>query len=334
MSKPWPITFDDVLLAQERVRRFLPVTALRSYSELDAALGCHVLVKHENHLPTQSFKVRNGVSVIAGLTDEERRRGVVAATMGNYGQGLAWSGRALGVKVTICTPDWINRDKLADMRGFGAEVHVGGKDYDDAIVCMNQLVKERGLIPVHGVNHPRVISGAATLTLEAVEQARELGVSIDAMFISIGGGSQAVGAMTVLRHHSLPTEVIAVQAEGAATIHDAWHTRTPGMGKAVHTFAEGIATRSTYEMTFDALLTGLKDFITVSDEQMAEAMRLMWRATHNAAEPAGAAGLAGLMKLRHRFAGKTVAVILSGSNVDGPTLGKVLNETAPGDFQR
>ena len=321
----WPINYDDVLAAEQRLRPYLAPTPLRSYPELDEALGLHVLVKHENHQPTNAFKVRNGLSVVTAMSSEERARGVVAATMGNYGQGLAWAGRTLGARVTICVPRTVNPDKVTAMRGLGAELVMEGKDYDDANSVMERLVRDRSLYPAHGVNHPLVPAGAGTITLEILRQAEAAGETVDAMVIVVGGGSQAVGAMTVLRHQGAATQVFAVQAGGAPTIHDAWHERKPAVGERPTTFAEGMATRQTYELTFDALCEGLDDFVLVTDAEMAEAMRLLLRTTHNLAEPAGAGSIAGLAKLADRLHGRTVAVILTGANVDEETLRRVLN---------
>jgi threonine dehydratase len=321
----WPISFDNVVTAEQRLRPYLVPTPLRSYAELDEAVGLHVLIKHENHQPTNAFKVRNGLSVVTAMTHEERARGVVAATMGNYGQGLAWAGRILGTPVTICVPHTVNPDKVAAMRGLGAELVVEGKDYDDANAVVERLVRDRGLYPAHGVNHPLVLAGAGTITLEILRQAEAADEVLDAMVIVVGGGSQAVGAMTVLRHHSLDIPVFAVQASGASTIHDAWHDRKPRVGDTPTTFAEGMATRQTYDLTFDALCDGLDDFVLVSDPEMAEAIRLLLRTTHNLVEPAGAGSIAALATLADRLGGRTVAVILSGANVDLDTLRCVLN---------
>ena len=348
----WPITLDDVLAAERRIRPYLAVTPLRRYAALDEAVGLRVLVKHENHQPTCAFKVRNGLAAVTAMTTEERKRGVVAASTGNHGQGVAFAGQAMGVPVTICVPRVANPEKVAAMRGFGAEIVEEGKDYDEAIAVMRRLVRERGCVEVHGVNHPMMPAGAGTMTLEIARQAQEMGEEVGAMVVAIGGGSQAVGAMTVWRAMRPNVKVIGVQAAGASTIHDAWWTarkvrgaegaRTnaegvvlktaterfvPTIGGAIRTFAEGLATRSTYELTFDALCAGLTDCVTVSDPEMATAMRLMIATTHNLAEPAGAAGLAALSKiggLRDTLAGKAVVVVNCGANVDSATLRRVM----------
>jgi threonine dehydratase len=319
----WPITFQDVLAARRRIRPYLPPTPLRRYAALEAAVGrgIQVAVKHENHNPTNAFKVRNGLSVLTALDASEMKRGVVAATRGNHGSGVAWAGQRFGVPVTICVPIGNNPDKNEVLRGLGATVLEEGRDYDESVLVADRLVADRGLRMIHSSNDPLVLAGAATFTLEIVEEM----TSLDAMVIAVGGGSQAVGAMTVLRTLKPEVEVFGVQAERAPAIHDSWHEGKPVAGRAADTFADGLATRSTYEGTFGALREGLKGFITVSEAEIAEALRLLLRTTHNLVEGAGAAGLAGLLKLRDRLEGKTVAIILSGSNIDGATLRRVVN---------
>jgi len=318
----WPVSVEDARRARERIRPHLPPTPLRNYGLLDAAVGhgIRVLVKHENHNPTNSFKVRNGLSVITALSPAEREAGVVAGTRGNHGQGLAWAGRKLGVSVTRVVPEGSNPEKNASMQALGAELIVTGSDYDDAVAAAERLHRERGLRVVHSTNDLEVLTGATTISLEMLEEAPD----IDAMVVSVGGGSQAVGAMTVARELKPQLEVHAVQAAAAPTIHDSWHAGHPVCAPVEPTIADGLATRETYELTFSALRTGLAAFFTVSEAEIAEAIRLLLRTTHNLAEGAGAAGLAGLLGRRERYAGKTVGVILGGSNIDAGTLQRVL----------
>ena len=315
-----PITFDDVLAARHRIAPYLSATPLRHYAELDEATGARVLVKHENHLPTNAFKARNTLAFMTALAPEHRTHGVVAATRGNHGAGLAWAGLQLGVPVTICVPHGNNPEKNAAIRGFGAELVEAGRDYDDAVEVAKRLVLERGLVLAHSTNDPNVIAGAATLSVEICEQADKL----DAIVVAVGGGSQAVGALIATRQLRPNVAVYGVQATGASAIHDSWHRKTRLVTERADTFADGLATRATYDLTWEPLRDGLAGFVAVSEAELAAAIRLYLRATHNLAEGAGAAGLAGLVKLRDELAGKSVAVILSGSNIDGETLRRVL----------
>ena len=317
----WPITWDDIVAARARIAAHLEPTPLRHYPSLDAELGgIRVLVKHENHLPTNAFKARNALSFMTALEPAQRTHGVVAATRGNHGAGLAWAGALLGVPVVICVPHGNNPEKNAAMRGFGAELVEAGRDYDEAVEVALRLVRERGLVMAHSTNDRHVIAGAGTLGAELCEQAPDL----DAIVVAVGGGSQAVGSLVATRALRPHVPVFGVQASGASAIHDSWHAGTRKTIDAANTFADGLATRATYDLTWDALREGLAGFVTVTDAQIADAIRVLIRTTHNLAEGAGAAGLAGLFALRERLAGKTVGIILSGSNIDEVTLRRVL----------
>jgi threonine dehydratase len=320
-----PVAFEDVVAARARIRPFLPYpTPLRRYAPLDAIVGrgIQVWVKHENHLPTNAFKVRNALSVLTALGTDARSRGVVAATRGNHGLGLAHAGAELGAPVTICVPLGNNPEKNEAIRGYGATLLEEGKDYDEAVTVAERLVRERGLVMVHSTNDRNVIAGAGTLTLEMLEQKRDL----DALVYAVGGGSQAVGGLIVARKLRPEARVYGVQAAGAAAIHDSWHAGRQIRKEAARTFADGLATRNVYEMTFDALRNGLHGFVAVSDDALAEACRVLLMTTHNLVEGAGAAGLAGLRAVAATGAldGKSVGIVLSGANIDLPTLARVV----------
>jgi threonine dehydratase len=278
------------------------------------------LVKHENHNPTNAFKVRNGLVALSRLAPDARRRGVIAASTGNHGQGLAWAGRLLKAPVTICVPVGNNPEKGAAMRELGAVVVEEGSDYDAAAAAAERLSRERNLTIVHSTNNPGVVAGAGTIALEILEERPD----VEAIVASVGGGSQAVGAMTAVRGLGRDVPVYGVQAERASAAYQSWRSGTRVTTPAADTFAEGLATRSTYDLTFDALCSGLAGFVTVSEAELGEALRLLLRVTHNLVEGAGAASLAGLFKLRETLAGKTVAIVLSGGNIDADKLRRVL----------
>jgi threonine dehydratase len=322
-DQTWPVSFADLFDAARRIRPHLQRTPVRRYAPLDAVVGAgiEVVVKHENVHPTNSFKVRNNVSAVTALSVKERARGVIAATRGNHGQGLAYAGRLVGAPVTVCVPEGNNPEKNEAMRGWGAEVIEQGADYDASVGVAERLTRERGLTMVHSTNDRTVIAGAGTLTVELLEDEPEL----DALVVAVGGGSQAVGALVAARTLCPRLAVYGVQAERAAAIHDSFHAGHPISKLSADTFADGLATRNAYPMTFPALKAGLADFVTVSEAELAEAVRILLRTTHHLVEGAGAAGLAGLIKLRSRLAGKRVAIVLSGGNIDERTLLKILN---------
>ena len=318
----WPITFADVLAARDRIAPYSTPTPLRDYPQLDALVGAGVklFVKHENHQPTSAFKFRNGLSFMTSLTPEERSRGVVAASTGNHGQGIAAGGRLLGVSVTVCVPAGNNPEKNAAIRALGATVVEEGRDYDEAVTVMQRIARTEGRVIAHSTNDPRVVAGAGTMTLEILEQRPDL----DALVLAVGGGSQAVGAMTVARERAPRLKVYGVQAAGAPALHDSWHARERRTTERVETFAEGVATRSTYDLTFPALLAGLADFVTVTDAEIAESLRAILSITHNLVEGAGAMGLAATLKLRDSLAGQRVGIVFCGGNLDTGTLTRIL----------
>lgn len=317
-----PITFNDVLAARDRIAPHLRRTPLRAYPELDRAIGhdIRVLIKHENHHPTNSFKVRNGVSAVTALSAEQRSRGVVCGTRGNHGLGVAFAASALGIGVTVVVPRNNNPEKNAAIRGYGARLIEFGAHYDEAAAESERIAAEEGVTLLHSTNNRDVIAGAATLTLEILEEAPVL----DAMVIAVGGGSQAVGALTVLASQRPEVKVYGVQAAGAPAVYESWKAGRPVPPITPQTIADGIATAGSFALTLSALIDGLAGFVTVSEGEIVEATRLMIRTTHNLAEPSGAVGLAGLSNLAAKLAGRTICVILSGSNAEAVSLRRIL----------
>jgi threonine dehydratase len=318
----WPITMKDVLAARERLAPFLTPTPMRHYPLLDAHIGggTSLIIKHENHQPICSFKVRNGLSFVTGLSADERKRGVVAASTGNHGQGVAYGSALLGVSATICVPVGNNPEKSAAMRSWGATVVEEGRDYDEAVDAMVRIAREQGRAISHSTNDRNVLAGAATMSLEMLEQS----AGLDAIVIAVGGGSQSVGAMTVARAMAPKLPVYGVQAAGACAIHDSFHAKAPRQTEKANTFAEGVATRQPYALTYNTIRDGLADFVTVTDAELAEAIRLILKLTHNVVEGAGALGVAGAIKLRDKLKGKRVGVVFSGANIDTAVLRRIL----------
>lgn len=319
-----PITFADVLAARERLAPYLTPTPLRSYPQLDALVGhgIRVLVKHENHHPTQSFKIRNALSAVTALGIAERARGVIGASTGNHGAGLAYAAQRLGVPATICVPRGNNPEKNAAIRAYGAELVEEGATYDESVIACDRIRAERGMTLIHSTNNAHVIAGAGTMTLELIEQEPAL----DSVVIALGGGSQSVGALTVLAERAPHVRVYAVGAEGAPAQYESWRRGKRLTGQPVNTFAEGIATGAAYELTFDALRAGLSGFVTVPDSAIYAAIRDLIRITHNVPEGAGATGLAGLRELAPTLGGQRVAIILCGGNLSMESLRTALRD--------
>lgn len=312
-------TLTDVFDAQRQIRPYLRPTPLYRYPALDALVGTEVWVKHENHQPVGAFKVRGGINLISRLSDEERRRGVIAASTGNHGQSVAYAARLFGVPAVICVPEGANPVKVASMRGLGAKVIEHGVDFDAAREYCEQLAAERGYRYIHSGNEPLLISGVATYALEILEEQP----GIDTIIVAIGGGSGAAGICVTAKAIKPGIEVLGVQSEAAPAAHHSWQAHELLQGE-MGTFAEGIATRSAFELPQHILWERLDDFLLVSDDEIRRAMVWMLETTRNLVEAAGAAPLAGAMHIRERLQGKRVALVCSGGNVSPQQLLEVL----------
>ena len=315
-----PPTLRDVYAARRRIAPVLCPTPLVRHPLLVDALGLEVLVKHENHNPTCAFKVRGGLNLVESLDEDQRRRGVVTASTGNHGQSIAFACRRAGVACTIVVPRGNNPEKSAAMRAFGATVEEHGQDFDEARERVEALAAERGLRYVHSANEPLLIAGVGTYALEVFEEIAEP----DVVFVPIGGGSGASGLVTVRDGLGARTAIVGVQAARADAFARSWRGPARVVGERADTFAEGLATRVTFDLTFGILQRGLADVVTLDEEELAEGVRLALRATHNLAEGAGAATLVAAFKQRAALAGKTVVCVMSGGNLDTATLRRIL----------
>lgn len=315
-------TYSDVLHAQSVVNRYLPRTPTYHYPGLSALTGCELFVKHENHLPIGAFKVRGGVNFVASLTEADRIRGVISATRGNHGLSVAYAARLFGAKAVLVVPRGNNPEKNAGMRALGAEVVEHGKDFDEAREHVETLVAAHGYRYLHSANEPLLIAGVGTYALELFADAPPL----DVVIVPIGLGSGICGTTLVRGHISPKTKVVGVQAERAPAVYLSWKEKRLISTESADTFADGLATRMPAEMTQAIINQHVDDMVTVSEADMRNAIRLLLFHTHNLAEGAGAASLAAALKLKPQLAGKRVAIILSGGNLDAATLKHVLSE--------
>ena len=327
-------TLSDVYAAREPVSRVVRRTPLMRHPLLSAETGLDILVKHENHNPTGAFKIRGGVNLVASFPPEARR-GVVTATTGNHGQSIAMACQRVGVPCTIVVPVGNNPEKNAAMRELGANLVEFGRDFDEAREKADEIGRglplagpgelepseDRGLRFVHSADEPLLIAGVGTYALEIFEDLPDA----DVIVVPVGGGSGACGCCVVRTGLGSRAAIIGVQAERADAVARSWRTGTRVVGEKADTFAEGMATRVTFDLTFGIMQQQLDDFVTLTEDEIAEGIRLALRATHNLAEGAGAASLIAAMKLRDRLAGKKVVCVMSGGNIDRATLRRILD---------
>jgi threonine dehydratase len=318
------MTLNDVHAARTVVSRSLRPTPLLRHPLLNAKTGVEIFVKHENHNPTGAFKVRGGLNLISSLNAEERR-GVITATTGNHGQSIAMACEREGVPCTIVVPVGNNPEKNAAMRAFGATVIEHGRDFDEARERVEELQRANGLRYVHSANEPLLIAGVATYALEIFEDLPD----VDVILVPIGGGSGACGCALVRSWLGSKAQVIGVQAAAADAFTQSWRTGTRIVRDRIGTFAEGMATRVTFDLTFEILREQLDDVVTLTEDELLEGVRLALETTHNLAEGAGAAPLAAALKLQDRFRDRKVVCVMSGGNIDQATLTRVLNTPRP-----
>ena len=303
-------TLQDVITAKKRIAPYIWRTPLHHYLGLDKLLDAEVWVKHENHQVLGAFKVRGGINLISQMSEEEKRRGVITASSGNHGQSIAYSAGIFGARCVVCVPEGANPGKVESMENLGAKVIHYGPYFDVSREHAERLAKEEGYRFIHAVNEPILVAGVGTYALEILEDLPD----VDVIIVPLGGGSGASGVGIVAKSINPEIQVIAVQAERAQAGYQSWKTGT--LAEAPMTSkAEGLATAMGYEVPQAILKDVLDDFILVSDEEMDRAVVINLEKTHNLTEHAGAASLAGALKIKDRLRGKKVALVMSGGNI-------------------
>jgi threonine dehydratase len=316
-----PPTLQDIYAARSRVYSSLKPTPLLKHALLDEALGLDLYVKHENHNPTCAFKIRGGLNLIAQLSPDDRRRGVISASTGNHGQSIALASKLHDVRCRIVVPRGNNPDKNASMRAMGAEVLEHGRDFDEARERVEQMVQDEGWRYVHSANEPDLIAGVGTYALEIFEALPDA----DVIVVPIGGGSGACGCCIVRSGLKTKTRVIGVQAARADAFARSWRGSERVVADTADTFAEGMATRVTFDLTFNLLKQELDDLVTLEEDALQDGVRMAIALTHNLAEGAGGAALAAVKTIGDRVRGQKVVCVMSGGNIDGATLRRTLS---------
>ena len=250
------------------------------------------------------------MNLVSQLAPADRRRGVSTASTGNHGQSVAYAANLFGVHAVICMPEQANPVKVESMQALGAEVIFHGQDFDEAREHCEKQASEHGYRYIHSGNEPSFIAGVATCTLEILEARPDTEVIV----VPIGGGSGAAGACVVAKAIRPSIEVIGVQSEAAPAAYRSWQARAL-VPDATSTFAEGLATRTAFELPQQILWALLDDFVLVSEDALRTATRLMIEKTRNLVEPAGAASLAAVLGAPERFAGRKVSIVCSGGNI-------------------
>ena len=307
------------------VRTVVPPTPQYAWPLLAHRVGTEVWVKHENHTPIGAFKLRGGLVYLDALRRREPGlRGVITATRGNHGQSIAYAARRLGLAATIVVPHGNSREKNRAMAAFGGSIVEHGHDFQAAYEYAAERAAAEGLHLVRSFD-PLLVAGVASYGLELFRAVAEL----DAVYVPIGLGSGICGVIAAREALGLRAEIVGVVAANASTYALSFAAGRPVATNSADTIADGLAVRIPDERALALIRAGVARIVTVSDDEVAEAIRAYWTDTHNLAEGAGAAALAGALKERGRLGGKRVAVIQSGGNIDRALFAEVLAESDP-----
>jgi threonine dehydratase len=315
----------ELLSSAALVHQTVKPTPTYNWPLLSQRLGCKVWVKHENHTPTGAFKVRGGLVYLQHYLQENPHcLGVVSATRGNHGQSIALSAALHNRTATIVVPDGNSIEKNAAMQALGAELIIEGQDFDESRSVAAKLANTRDLHLIPSF-HSNLVMGVASYALEMFQDAPEL----DAVYVPLGMGSGICAMITVRDLLGLKTDIIGVCSSAAQAYALSFESAERVTTSSANTFADGLACR---EPNLDALTLirqGASRIVTVSDDEIAQAIRVYFSDTHNLSEGAGAAPLAALMQEQKRQQGRKVGVVLSGGNIDSTQFATVMSGATP-----
>jgi threonine dehydratase len=307
-------TLDELEAAIPIVRSFVPPTPAHAWPLLAARIGAEVIVKHENHTPTGSFKARGALTYVDAWRRAGRMpAGLVTATRGNHGQSVAVAAAQSGIPAILVVPEGNSREKNAAM-----------EDFDESRAIAAEIQRERGYHFVPSF-HRDLVKGVATYALELFQGCSDL----DVVYVPIGMGSGICGLITVRDLLGLKTEIVGVVAENAPAFALSVKAGRPVRTDTARTFADGLACRDPQPEALGIMAAGAARIVTVSEADIAEAIRIYYLTTHNLAEGAGAAPLAALLNERDRNAGKRIGLVLTGGNIDMPVLARILRGEKP-----
>ncbi|MBI4630023.1 MAG: threonine ammonia-lyase [Candidatus Rokubacteria bacterium] len=318
---PPPLQLADVEAARDRLRGAIYATPCPYSQTLSELTGARCFVKLENLQMTGSFKERGAANLLQQLDQAARARGVIAASAGNHGLAVAFHAARLGIPAVIVMPEWAPLIKVTSSRRHGAEVILFGANYDEAYGHARDVAARRGLEFVHPFDDARVIAGQGTLGLELLAQRPEM----NAVLVPVGGGGLAAGVGLAVKARRPEVRVIGVQAESIPAMKRALEAGSRVTLPAASTLADGIAVRQVGALTLEAAKRYVDDVVTVSEEELANAILLLLEIEKTVVEGAGAAPLAALLNRPLGLAGADVVLVLSGGNIDVTMLSRIID---------
>ncbi|WP_375752021.1 threonine ammonia-lyase, biosynthetic [Vibrio sp. HN007] len=316
MQHPLPKTGAEYLrhILRAPIYEVASKTPLQDMPRLSERIGNQVQLKREDRQPVNSFKLRGAYNMVATLTEEQKKAGVIAASAGNHAQGIAYSGKHLGIKAIIVMPQTTPDIKVDAVRGFGGEVVLHGSNFDEAKAEAERLSKLHGYTFVPPFDHPLVIAGQGTIGMEMLQQNGHL----DYIFVQVGGGGLAAGVAILVKQLMPEVKVIAVEPEDSCCLKAAMDAGEPVVLDQVSMFADGVAVKRIGDETFRVCNEYLDGHITVSSDEICAAVKDIFEDTRAIAEPSGALALAGLKKFAEEngLKDKKLGTVLSGANTN------------------
>jgi threonine dehydratase len=311
----------DIQAARKRLDGAIYATPCAYSKTLSELAGMRVSVKLENLQMTGSFKERGAANLLLQLDPRERARGVATASAGNHGLAVAYHAERLGIASVIVMPEWAPLIKVTSARRHGAEVILAGANYDEAYARASQIAIERRLVFVHPFDDDRVIAGQGTLGLEILEQCPE----VEAVVVAVGGGGLAGGVGLAIKASRPDVRVIGVEAEALPAMKQALAAGERTILPPASTIADGIAVRQVGELTLALAARYLDDVVTVTEEELANAILLLLEIEKTVVEGAGAAPLAALLNRKLGLDGRNVVLVLSGGNIDVTMISRIID---------
>lgn len=320
MATILPVSPDDVAEAAHALRRYLPVTPLQPSFAFTEKVGCPVFLKIETTQPTRSFKVRGALNRVLRLQPGERRAGVVSASAGNHGQGVAYAARTFDIPATVYVPVGANEGKVTAMRRLGARVVEHGSTFNDANLEALRVAAATGASFVHAYDDPDVVAGQGTAGLELLEQLPDL----DTLLCPIGGGGLISGIAVHLKARRPGVHIVGVEPSGAAAMHASRQAGRLTVLDRVETMADGLAASAPGPLTFAVAETLVDELLLVEEAELLRAVRVLLQWEHLLVEPGGAAATAALLYHYRPRAGERIAVMVSGANIADQVLVQAL----------
>jgi len=318
-------SLESLRAAQAMVREQMPPTPQYAWPLLAERLGCEVWVKHENHTPTGAFKARGAITYIDWLRRTHPEvKGIITATRGNHGQAQVRAAKAAGLSATIIVPHGNALEKNAAMRAFGAELIEHGHDFDSAKAEALARSRQYGLFMVPAY-HEQLVRGVASYGLELFEAVPDL----DTVYVPVGCGSGLCGTIAARDALGVPAKVVGVVSAHVDAAKRSFEAGRLIASESAHTFADGVAVCTPVQDALNYFGTRADRFVAVTDDEVAEAIRILWQDTHNLAEGAGAVAMAACIQESAAMAGRKVAVILSGGNCDQSQAAEILSGKTP-----